>query len=410
MDEVADVAVVGGGPAGAAAAYYLAAAGHDVVVCEKGRFPRAKTCGDGLTPRGVRALADMGLPAALPGAQQVVGIRLRTARRAVELPFPARDGWPAHGLVVRRAELDRAVLDRAQAAGATVLYGTAAVAPLIEQGVVAGVQLQTPGGRRRLRARFVVSAEGGTGAFTRQLGRRRAPGYPMAVGMRQYLRPVRAAGPGGRWLDVHLDVGSDRRTLWGYGWVFPLGDGTLNVGIGGLTSRVPGPLRPLQARFVDGLRARYGEQAVRLDGPPTGGRLLLSDCVWPLHGPGYVVVGDAAGRVNPCTGEGICYAYETGRIAAAHLDAALRDGRTRSVSGYTAEVADTYGAYCRIGRLLLDGLGIPALRLWFVSAVMASRHSRALATTLLANLDSPRGTGVDQRLFRLLRGIAEMGA
>lgn len=407
MAAEADVIVIGGGPSGAAAAYHLASQGHSVVVCERKKFPRHKTCGDGLTPRAVRALEDMGLAESLAGAHRVGGLRLCTATRAVELPFPVRDGWPRNGLVIRRRELDQLVLDNAEAAGATVRYETEAMAPIIERGVACGVRVRTPHGDQELRGRWIVGADGGTGRMARLLGRVRDRGHPLAIGLRQY---VRCPQPPTGWLDIHLDLRPNGRMLWGYGWAFPLADGTVNVGTGGLARELPGPARPIQDQFVARLTQDWGtdDGAGSLDGRATGGRLPLADCVWPLHGPGYVLVGDAAGRINPATGEGIAYGYETGRLAARHISAALRRSGARSLPGYTEEVRDTYAAYNRLARgVLRFVVGNPMIRCWAMATVLVSDRAREVAATVLTNPTSSGG-GADERVFRGMKRVAEM--
>ena len=116
-----DVAVVGGGPSGAATAHYLAERGHSVLVCEKKAFPREKTCGDGLTPRAVKVLAEMGLGDELATWERVRGLRIHGAGRTIELPFPKLERWPDYGVVIPRKDLDQIVLSQAEKAGAKVL-------------------------------------------------------------------------------------------------------------------------------------------------------------------------------------------------------------------------------------------------------------------------------------------------
>mgnify|MGYP003336313594 FL=1 len=130
MSDQYDVLVVGGGPAGAAAGYWLAERGRRVLVVEKKRFPREKTCGDGLTPRAVRQLEDMGLGAALADHRRIDGLRSIGHGVTLELAWPEHPEFPQYGYVVRRRELDAMVSGRAADAGAEVRYGTEAVAPL----------------------------------------------------------------------------------------------------------------------------------------------------------------------------------------------------------------------------------------------------------------------------------------
>jgi flavin-dependent dehydrogenase len=127
-----DVLVVGGGPAGAATAYWLAKAGHDVVVLEKKAYPRDKTCGDGLTPRAVHQLTEMGLAPELERFHRYDGLRATAGGRALELAWPPHPVFPSHGFVVKRRDLDEVVAQHAATAGATILDGHEAVAPLLE--------------------------------------------------------------------------------------------------------------------------------------------------------------------------------------------------------------------------------------------------------------------------------------
>ena len=146
-----DILVIGGGPAGSATAYWAASAGLDVVVVEKKEFPRDKTCGDGLTPRAVRQLDDMGLAGRLEQYHRYDGLRAVAHGRAMELHWPEHSRFPSHGYVVRRRDLDWMVARNAQAAGATIIEGAEALAPVVQRGFVRGAVVQRDGG----------SAEGG---------------------------------------------------------------------------------------------------------------------------------------------------------------------------------------------------------------------------------------------------------
>src|SRR5690606_8082861 len=127
-----EVLVVGGGPAGAATAYWLADAGHDVVVVERKAFPREKTCGDGLTPRAVHQLTEMGLAERLEDFHRYDGLRAVAHGITLELRWPEHPVFPSHGFVVRRRDLDQLVAQHAVKAGATVWDGTEAVAPILD--------------------------------------------------------------------------------------------------------------------------------------------------------------------------------------------------------------------------------------------------------------------------------------
>ena len=129
-----DVVVVGAGPAGSSCGYWLADAGWDVVVVEKKVFPREKTCGDGLTPRAVRQLADMGLEDALAGSHRYTGLRAFGFGHSIEMQWPEHPNFPDYGYTITRHDLDGLVAGRAAEAGATLLQGTEVVAPIVDEG------------------------------------------------------------------------------------------------------------------------------------------------------------------------------------------------------------------------------------------------------------------------------------
>src|SRR5579864_4106950 len=151
-----EVLVVGGGPSGAACAYWLAEAGHDVVLVERKRYPREKTCGDGLTPRSVRQLEDMGLASELAGAgHRYSGLRSHAFRRTLELTWPDHPELPGYGYVITRKDLDALVAERAAKAGAAVWDGAEATEPIVEGGLLRGAHVRTksPGGTAEPAAR-----------------------------------------------------------------------------------------------------------------------------------------------------------------------------------------------------------------------------------------------------------------
>ena len=403
-----DVAIVGGGPSGAAAAHYLAHKGHSVLVCEKKVFPREKTCGDGLTPRAVKVLEEMGLSDELRTWERVGGLRVHAAGRVLELEFPKLDAWCDYGLVKPRKDLDRIVLDHAEAFGAKVLYGTKVEQPIFEGGVCRGFVAKRDGETEEIRSKFVLCAEGAATKFSRSLGRQRDLEYPMGLAIRQYFRsPMQSSG----WFEAYLDIPTKDGTMPGYGWVFPVGDGTVNAGVG-LLSTYGGwrdiNLHRLQDQFVENLPQEWEVNAETVCSRPRGGRLFMGASVWPPHGPGFLLIGDAAGMINPCNGEGIAYAYETGRIAARHVDDALRDGTSPTLEAYTDDLKDTYGPYYRLGRRFVKVIGHPQLMQTLVSMGMRSKAVMSFAFTLLANLEDDDGKDVNQRGFRALKFLAEV--
>ena len=403
-----DVAVVGGGPSGAATAHYLASKGHSVLVCEKKTFPREKTCGDGLTPRAVKVLDEMGLGPELETWEKVRGLRVHGAGRSMELPFPELEEWCNYGLVKPRKDLDQTVLNHAEDAGAKVVYGMQVKEPIFEAGTLVGFVAKRDGEEEHVRAKLTVCAEGAATKFAQSLGRTRDEGYPMGFAIRQYFKsPLEHSG----WFDAYLDIRAEGETLPGYGWVFPVGDGTVNVGVG-LLSTFKGfrevKLDKLQRAFVGQLPPEWGVNYDTVCSKPRAGRLFMGGSVRPPHGPGFVLVGDAAGFVNPCNGEGIAYAYETGRIAGRHIDEALDHGSSLCLDGYTTELKETYGPYYRLGRKFVQKIGNPALMEKLVSMGMHSKRIMNLALTILANLEDPDARNIDQKGLRMMKKLAEL--
>jgi flavin-dependent dehydrogenase len=134
----------------------------------------------------------------------------------------------------------------------------------------------------------------------------------------------------------------------------------------------------------------------------------MGGSVRPPHGPGFLLTGDAAGFINPCNGEGIAYAYETGRIAAQHIDNALRNGNSPTLDGYTDELKAIYGPYYRLGRRFVKLIGYPWLMEKLVSIGMNSQSVMSFAFTMLANLEDSKATTYEQRGLKALKLLAEL--
>ena len=408
MPTEVDVAIVGGGPSGAAAAHYLSSRGHSVLVCERKTFPREKTCGDGLTPRAVKALQEMGLQKELDTWERVRGLRAHAAGKTMELDFPALDDWGNYGLVKPRKDLDSIVLSHAEAQGAKVLFGTQVTEPVFDKGVLSGLKAKRDGDIEEVRAHFVISAEGSATKFTRTLARDRDPSYPMGLAIRQYFTsPMQSSG----WFEAYLDVRVGADSLPAYGWVFPVGDGTVNAGVGLLSTYGQWKsvnLNELQRDFVAQLPAEWDINQRTVCSKARAGRLFMGGSVRPPHGPGFLLTGDAAGFINPCNGEGIAYAYETGRIAAQHIDDALSHGGSPTLAGYTDELKEIYGPYYRLGRRFVKLIGYPWLMEKLVSIGMNSKSVMSFAFTMLANLEDSKATTYEQRGLKALKLLAEL--
>jgi geranylgeranyl reductase family protein len=407
-DEPYDVLIVGAGPAGASAAYWLAQRGRRVIAVEKKRFPREKTCGDGLTPRAVRQLHDLGLAERLEGSQRFDGLRSIGHGVTLELAWPEHPDFPSYGYVVRRRELDEMVVERAVKAGATVRHGAEAVAPILENGLLAGAAVAQDGSRtlEPVRARYVIVADGANSRFGRALGTARDRSYPLGMAIRGYFTSPYHDEP---WIESHLDL-RDREGahLPGYGWIFPVGDGTVNVGVG-LLSTFSGwkhvNTTHLMEAFCETAPARWGLSPETATCAPTGGRLPTGGSVTPRVGPTFVVAGDAAGFVNPFNGEGISVAYETGRLAADAVDLALATGSGLALQSYETRLAEVYGLYFKVARAFVRAIGNPAVMRELTRVGMHSRTLMEWVLRIMANLLRPEELGPAEAVYRAVAAL-----
>jgi geranylgeranyl reductase family protein len=439
-----DVLVIGAGPSGAACAYWLAEAGWDVAVVERKHFPREKTCGDGLTPRAVRQLEDMGLGAGLDNAHRYDGLRACAFGSVLELPWPSHPSFPAYGYVITRHDLDQMVAEHAVKAGATLYQGVEAVSPLFADkasdaeparagaaggaggagGAGAAGNVFRDGGRlppctgatvrdkesgqvRDIRARIVVVADGANSRFGRSLGTARNTSYPMGMALRGYFRSDRHEE---RFIESHLDIrDKSGAVVPGYGWIFPLGDGRVNVGVGVLSSaeRWKGTnTSRLMDAFVDFAPRSWGLSDKSSCGAPTGGRLPMGLAVGPRTGPTTLLVGDASGSINPFNGEGIAYGYETGRLAASCVGRALAGEGGSALADYETRLQDAYGLYYKVARVFVKIINEPRLMRACVSTGMRSESAMGWLLRIMANLVRPDERGPAEIAYRSLVALA----
>lgn len=353
--EHVDLAIIGGGPAGAAAAIRAARRGAKVVVFEKGAHGRDKVCGDGLTPRAVGALNELGID--LSDAHHIRGLRMIAGKKVRELDWPTTDRFPNHGAVWPRRRLDAALIDAASAAGADIRFEREAV-PIMEGDRVVGVESRparddaAPAAPVRVRADLTIAASGPPGQVARMLGATRVEGETFGLAIRTYAETPRHDD---QHLEAMLSLKDQHGTaVPGYGWLFPAGDGTVNIGVGAL-STMKGFKKLNLNKLIEMYRAvvaddwQLGPDLER----PRAWRLPMS--VQRRHGPGWVAIGDAAGLVNPMNGEGIDYGLESGMLAA---DLFVDDPATAPVR-YDEQVGERFDAFLRTGRRFSFLIGHP---------------------------------------------------
>jgi geranylgeranyl reductase family protein len=404
----ADVIVVGGGPAGSTLAWDLARHGVRVVVLERTRFPREKVCGDYVEPRGLRILKSMGCLERLEAGKPIPITDSATfvdweCHYSGKVPFYGKEGeLPPYGYVVRREQLDHVMLEAAGQAGATIHYETAVTDM---EAASRGVEIEARRGTRtvRYRSKLVAGADGVNSVVGRTQGLAVDDPRHTAVAQRGYAT-------------VDGDVGEavfffDEDVFPGYGWMFPIAGGCVNLGVGILSEtrrRLDIHMPALFREFVERLRQLHPRCAhLELSRPPIGGVVKTYGGAGPNYFDGGVLVGDAGSFVDPMTAEGITPAMESALLASPVLTAALDAGRFDSEQLSAYETA--FRSYFDPAMTFLD----------FCAAVVRNRHMArpwlkalgrgcdlAQADTAFARTSASYFGGLDVRPFGILSAMS----
>jgi geranylgeranyl reductase family protein len=405
-----DVLVVGAGPGGSAAAYHLARHGIDVTLVDRAAFPREKVCGDGITPRGVAAMIRMGVDTTDPGFERVLGLRVHSRAATIDLPWPELRSWPDYGLVRTRHDFDAVLVARAQKAGARLVERTDALEPVVRDGWVTGALLRSAEDAEEepteIRARFVIAADGASSRFAKPAGVRRDDSQPLGIAARRYYRVAHQPGP---WLESWLDLWEGDLLLPGYGWLFPLPDGTINLGAGLLntfTNFKDVSAQRLFDAFASMLPEEWGISEETAIGRVLSGPLPMGFNRIPVAVPGLLLVGDAVGAVNPFNGEGIAYAMETAEMAAEVVHESLVRGRLGIAASYPGMLRDRYESYFRIGRGFARAIGRPAIMGRATKHLLPRPRVMSFAMRMMANLTDGKDGDAQDRLFWLVERLA----
>ncbi|SDN15622.1 geranylgeranyl reductase family protein [Allokutzneria albata] len=416
--EDAEVIVVGAGPAGSTAATYLARAGLDVLLLEKSSFPREKVCGDGLTPRGVKQLIDLGIDTTeKAGWLHNRGLRVVGGGRTIELDWPELATFPPYGVVRPRQDFDEMLARTAQHAGARLLEQTTVQSAITDErtGRVIGVKAVTGPDKKPVsyRAPLVVACDGVSARLALSVGLDKREDRPMGVAVRRYYESPRTKDD---YLESHLELWdrsnpADPKLLPGYGWIFGMGDGTVNVGLGILsTSKAYGKTdyRALLKSWLDGTPEEWGFRDANAIGKVGGAALPMGFNRTPHYRDGLLLVGDAGGMVNPFNGEGIAYAMESARIASECVVHALAraegSSRERALGRYPVAIKQALGGYYRLGNVFSKLIGNPHIMKAATRYGLPMDGLMKLVLKLLAGLYDPKdGDALDKMVATAVR-------
>jgi menaquinone-9 beta-reductase len=409
----ADVIVVGAGPAGSATATHLARHGLRVSLLEKTKFPREKVCGDGLTPRGTRQLIRLGIDTSeAAGWLHNKGLRIYGGERPFQLEWPDLADFPPYGLVRPRADFDQLLARHAVAAGAALYELSNVVEPIIDPRTERVVGVRTKDGRR-FTAPIVVAADGNSTRLSLAMGLNRRDDRPLGVAVRTYYTSPRHRDDYlESWLELWEGKPGKSALLPGYGWIFGMGDGTCNVGLGILnTSSAFGKTdyKDLLRRWLDNTPREWGFRSENMITPVRGAALPMGFNRQPHYQRGLLLVGDAGGMINPFNGEGIAYAMESAEIAASAMAEAHERGpgspaAERALQSYPVELKAELGGYYTLGRAFVKLIGHPAVMRVCTTYGLPRRRLMRFTLKLLANLtDAHDGDAMDKLINSLSR-------
>lgn len=332
-----DAIIIGAGPAGSSAAYHLSKAGLKVLLFEKYFFPREKVCGDTITPIGVALLEKMQLFNYLEIPPiKIRGVRIFTTRGGInQSQFKLNKNYPPYSLSIPRSYLDKALKEVAEDAGAEAREGAKVVSiNFNESGLASGVSFESNGHTFTEKAHFIVMAcGGGTKLGVQALGMRLDDYKAVGVAIRAYFENVSG-------VEDYMEIYAEDRYWPGMGWIFPLADSRVNAGIGyylkDSLKRKASLNKSLSIFEKEGFYSGKRLVKAKMIGEPRAHKILMGGIKKKAFQKGIFLVGEAAGLVNPFTGEGIAPALKSGKWAAETIISACEKDL------HTYEVLKTY--------------------------------------------------------------------
>lgn len=380
--------------------------------------PRDKTCGDGLTPRATHALQELGLDSILTGRPHIRGLKLHGFGGSVTAPWPNSPVFPPRGSAIPRFELDATLWRRAVSAGARFLGGVKILTAVETTNAIELTGRDATGSTVTVSASRLLLAEGVRSTVAKQLGSTWLRGMVHGVAARSYVATTRADEP---WIHSHLELtDAEGHNQPGYGWVFPLGSGTVtppgapdlppgatgwaNLGCGALSTQQ----RPAKVNTKK-LLHHYATQIANewgLVGAPqvvTSALLPMGGAVTKVAGRRWMAIGDTAALVNPLNGEGIDYALESAQLA---VDLLLEHRNTPSPDfekPWSAELQRHYGHAFSLARRLAVLLTMPKLLNAAGGVVMGGPVAgpmMGVAARLMGNLVTPEDEDLTARIWR----------
>ncbi len=337
MEKVYDVIIVGAGPGGSAAAYYLNQAGLDVLLLDKAKFPRDKTCGDGLTPRALHVLSDMGILEDVENLGfKIKGIEIHGRQgNKIVAQIPSHENYPDHLVIAPRLKLDNLILERA--VSKNIEFQSSVRVTGIQNkkdGVV--VQSSLKGMKVEYRSRLVIVAVGANIKLLQKIG--------ILNSQPEMIMAARGYFEGLDGLSDRIEAHFEDLPLPGYGWVFPTSATSANIGLGYWKSRIPWKKSPSSARkamqewLSKSIKLKGMMKTSNISGQIKGYPLRVDFQSAPTQKGRIFLVGEAAGLVSPLTGEGIDFALESSQLAAEYIVNMFSTGdfSEQAIMGYDA--------------------------------------------------------------------------